>query len=238
MEILSDVLFKGKIKIEEQSGRILETYYNKTEFLIVGDGEVLVNGYLSVHGDPGIISSSSISSGDNSSIGSVNFNKCNGRTQIKVTPYACSQPGLCQTVTIDPITGIKTPLISLTHRSIECGSVGYQTISEWSDIGQYLSFPKKFLFRNPETISSDCTRFRFSLNGQNGNSRTEYIASNRDNSYYPAISVFAPSANGCVLVGMDVEMVPNKYGRLSFDGVLPTGHQTYNPTEFSLVVIH
>ena len=236
MEILSDVLFKGKIKIEEQSGKILETYYNKTEFLTVGDGEVSLIGGLSVYSDHGIISSS-ISSGDNSSIGSVNFNRCNGRTQIKVTPYVCSQPGLCQTVTIDPITGIETPLISLTHRSIECGSVNYQTISEWSDIGKYLSFPKKFLFRNPDTISSDCTRFRFSLNGQTGNSRTEYIHSNKDNGYYPAISVFRPSTNGCVLVGMDVEMVENGYGRLSFDGVLPTGHQTYNSSEFSLVVI-
>lgn len=231
MEILSDVLFKGKIKIEEQSGKILETYYNKTEFLTVGDGEVSLIGGLSVHSDHGIISSS-ISSGDNSSIGTVSFERSGDGTMVKITPYSCSQPELCRTIIIEP-KGIEVPTISLFSRS----SGKYEPISEWADLEKYLSFPKKFLFRNPETISSDCTRFRFSLNGQTGNSRTEYIASNNDNGYYPAISVFRPSTNGCVLVSMDVEMVENGYGRLSFDGVLPTGHQTYNPSEFSLVVI-
>lgn len=236
MEILSDVVFKGKIKIEEQSGKILETYYNKTEFLTVGDGEVSLIGGLSVYSDHGIISSS-ISSGDNnSSIGSVWFSKCGSGTAIKLVPYSCSQPGLNETVTIRHKC-IRTPSISLRHRSIECGSISYQTVSEWSDIGQYLSFPKKFLFRNPDTISSDCTRFRFSLNGQTGDSRTEYISSNESNGYYPSISVFKPSTNGRALVSMDVEMVENGYGRLSFDGVLSTGHQNYNPLEFSLVVI-
>lgn len=233
MEILSDVLFKGKIKIEEQSGKILETYYNKTEFLTVGDGEVSILGNLTVAGKSGRIESTSISSSDGSSIGSIYFNRADAGTQIKVIPYSCSQPKLCRTIIIEP-KGIEVPTISLFSRS----SGKYEPISEWADLEKYLSFPKKFLFRNPDTISSDCTRFRFSLNGQTGNSRTEYIHSNKDNGYYPAISVFRPSTNGCVLVGMDVEMVENGYGRLSFDGVLPTGHQTYNPSEFSLVVIH
>lgn len=184
MEILSDVLFKGKIKIEEQSGKILETYYNKTEFLTVGDGEVSLIGGLSVRSDHGIISSS-ISSGDNSSIGSVHFNRSGDGTMVKITPYSCSQPKLCRTIIIEP-KGIEVPTISLFS-----GSSGkYEPISEWVDLEKYLSFPKKFLFRNPDEILSDCTRFRFSLNGQTGNFRTEYIHSNKDNGYYPAISVF------------------------------------------------
>lgn len=233
MEILSDVVFKGKIKIEEQSGRILETYYNKTEFLTVGDGRVSIMGNLSVAGHTGTISSGSISSGEDSHIGSVSFNRSGDGTMVKITPYSCSQPELCRTIIIEP-KGISVPTISLFSRS----SGKYEPVSEWVDLEKYLSFPKKFLFRNPDCISADCTRFRFTLNGQTGDSRTEYIHSNKDNGYYPAISVFAPSTNGCVLVGMDVEMVENKYGSLSFDGVLPTGHQIYNPTEFSLVVIH